>query len=117
MDAMSAMNVTTVEQPVRTLDQARVIDAVEIERFVPASGNLRVCGQQFWLGPAQAGSTLTLWMDITTDGGNGSQVACATSVAITSAAVAGSLAAVTARPITSMSAPRWMASAGVATRP
>jgi hypothetical protein len=44
-------------------------------------------------------------------------VACATSVAIILAAVAGSSAAVTARPITSMSAPRWMASAGVATRP
>jgi hypothetical protein len=39
---------------------------VEIDRIVPASGNLGVCGQQFWLGPARAGRTLTLWIDTTT---------------------------------------------------
>jgi hypothetical protein len=33
---------------------------------VPGSGNLAVCGQQFWLGPARAGRTLTLWIDTTT---------------------------------------------------
>jgi hypothetical protein len=42
------------------------IDAVEIDRLVPASGNLGVCGQQFWLGPARAGRKLTLWIDTTT---------------------------------------------------
>ena len=37
--------------------------AVEIERIVPASGNLGICGQQFWLGtsapggPSRSGST------------------------------------------------------------
>ena len=35
--------------------------AVEIDRMVPASGNLAVCGQQFWLGPTMGGVTLTLW--------------------------------------------------------
>jgi transposase InsO family protein len=39
--------------------------AVEIDRVVPASGNLAVCGQQFWLGPLRAGRTLTLWADAT----------------------------------------------------
>jgi transposase InsO family protein len=39
--------------------------AVEIERMVPASGNLTVCGQQFWLGPQLGGVTITLWMDTT----------------------------------------------------
>jgi hypothetical protein len=33
---------------------------------VPTSGNLGVCGQQFWLGPQRAGRTLTLWLDTTT---------------------------------------------------
>jgi hypothetical protein len=39
--------------------------AVEIDRMIPASGNLTVCGQQFWLGPAYGGVTITLWADAT----------------------------------------------------
>nr|WP_130340652.1 IS481 family transposase [Micromonospora kangleipakensis] len=39
--------------------------AVEVTRVVPVSGNLAVCGQQFWLGPAHAGRTITLWADNT----------------------------------------------------
>jgi integrase-like protein len=39
--------------------------AVEVVRTVPASGNLTLCGQQFWLGPAHAGRTITLWVDAT----------------------------------------------------
>ncbi|GAB3852232.1 hypothetical protein GCM10027610_080150 [Dactylosporangium cerinum] len=39
--------------------------AAEPTRIVPASGNLGVCGQQFWLGPAYAGTTITLWADTT----------------------------------------------------
>ncbi|GAA2387587.1 hypothetical protein GCM10010170_098590 [Dactylosporangium salmoneum] len=39
--------------------------AVQLTRVVPASGNLGVCGQQFWLGPAYAGSAITLWADTT----------------------------------------------------
>ncbi|MER7275883.1 hypothetical protein ABT369_15630 [Dactylosporangium sp. NPDC000244] len=35
--------------------------AVQLTRVVPASGNLGVCGQQFWPGPAHAGTTITLW--------------------------------------------------------
>ena len=42
-----------------------VILAVEIDRTVPGSGNLTVAGQQFWLGPDRAGSTVTLWADST----------------------------------------------------
>ncbi|GAA4260019.1 hypothetical protein [Dactylosporangium darangshiense] len=33
--------------------------------MVPLSGNLTVCGQQFWLGPDRAGATVTLWADTT----------------------------------------------------
>jgi Integrase core domain len=39
--------------------------AVEIERMVPASGNLTVCGQQFWFGPQLGYVAITLWMDTT----------------------------------------------------
>ena len=41
-------------------------EAIEIDRVVPASGNLAVRPQQFWLGTARAGQTVTLWIDTTT---------------------------------------------------
>jgi hypothetical protein len=41
-------------------------EAVEVDRVVPPSGNLWAGGQQFWLGTARAGQTVTLWMDTTT---------------------------------------------------
>jgi len=37
--------------------------AVEFERVVPPSGNLQVCGKQFWLGPGRSGLTVTFWAD------------------------------------------------------
>lgn len=37
--------------------------AVEFDRVVPASGNLKVAGKQFWLGPDRAGLTVTFWAD------------------------------------------------------
>lgn len=37
--------------------------AIEVTRIVPASGNLTVAGQQFWLGPLHAGREVTLWAD------------------------------------------------------
>jgi hypothetical protein len=39
--------------------------AVEFSRAVPASGNVAVCGQQFWLGPDRAGTTISFWADTT----------------------------------------------------
>jgi hypothetical protein len=39
--------------------------AVEFTRVVPLSGNLTVCGQQFWFGPDRAGTIVTLWADTT----------------------------------------------------
>src|SRR4029453_18481229 len=41
-------------------------DGGEVDRVVPASGNLQVAGQQFWLGPHRAGQPVTLWIDTTT---------------------------------------------------
>ncbi len=37
--------------------------AVEMDRVVPASGNLQLGGQQVWLGPALSGRQVTLWAD------------------------------------------------------
>jgi transposase InsO family protein len=36
---------------------------VELERVVPASGNMWLAGRQLWLGPQQAGTTVTIWAD------------------------------------------------------
>ena len=61
-------------QPVEPVPAALVVSAngvdpvdlaVEISRVVPASGNLGVCGQQFWLGPSLGGVTIRLWIDTT----------------------------------------------------
>jgi transposase InsO family protein len=41
-------------------------DAIEVDRVVPSSGNLAVCQQQIWLGPALAGTALRLWIDTQT---------------------------------------------------
>jgi transposase InsO family protein len=40
--------------------------AIELERTVSGSGNLKIGPQQFWIGPAHAGRRLGLWMDTTT---------------------------------------------------
>jgi transposase InsO family protein len=37
--------------------------AVELEKVVPASGNMSIGGQQFWLGPARAGQIVSFWVD------------------------------------------------------
>jgi hypothetical protein len=65
-DPLPAPGASTAQQLTQTHDPAPDIDAVEIDRLVPASGNLGICGQQFWLGPARAGRKLTLWIDTTT---------------------------------------------------
>jgi hypothetical protein len=36
--------------------------AVQIDRVVPASGNVGVCGHQFWLGPGMGGLAVALWI-------------------------------------------------------
>jgi hypothetical protein len=47
---------------------------VQVDRVVPASGNLTIAQQQIWLGPARAGLPITVWADtdrlhvLTTDG-------------------------------------------------
>jgi transposase InsO family protein len=56
----------TPTPPVLSANDADPVNlAVEFTRVVPASGNLTVCGQQFWLGPDRAGTTVTFWADTT----------------------------------------------------
>jgi hypothetical protein len=52
--------------PAGCRDQPLPGAAVEVERVVPASGNLAVRPQQFWFGPALAGRTVRLWISTTT---------------------------------------------------
>jgi len=40
------------------------VGMVELERVVPVSGNLGLCGQQIWFGPALAGTVVTLRIDV-----------------------------------------------------
>lgn len=42
---------------------ASAVGAVELEKVVPPSGNMYLCGQQFWLGSARAGQIITFWVD------------------------------------------------------
>ena len=37
---------------------------MEVDRAVPASGNLWIGGQQVGLGPALAGRQITIWVDV-----------------------------------------------------
>jgi transposase InsO family protein len=37
--------------------------AIELDQPVPASGNMALCGNQFWLGPARAGQVVRFWID------------------------------------------------------
>jgi hypothetical protein len=40
-------------------EPARWPEAIEIDRIVPASGNMTIGPQQFWLGTARAGQQVT----------------------------------------------------------
>ena len=41
-------------------------DAIEVDRVVPASGNMTIGPQQFWLGTLRAGQKVILWIDTAT---------------------------------------------------
>jgi hypothetical protein len=42
---------------------AGLAEAVEVDRVVPASGNLMLAQQQIWLGPDRAGLAVVIWLD------------------------------------------------------
>ena len=37
---------------------------VELDKIVPASGNMWLAGKQFWLGPARAGQVVRFWVSV-----------------------------------------------------
>jgi hypothetical protein len=41
-------------------------DAIEVDRVVPASGNMSIGSQQFWPGPGRTGQQVTFWIDTAT---------------------------------------------------
>ncbi|GGQ36068.1 IS481 family transposase [Streptosporangium pseudovulgare] len=67
---LAALPAPAVEGPAEVVAEAAEVPAVpvavEVERIVPASGNLTACGRQVWLGPARAGQTVTIWASATT---------------------------------------------------
>jgi transposase InsO family protein len=52
--------------PVTVPEPASWPGAVEVDRVVPASGNMAIGPQQFWLGTARVGQQVTFWMDTAT---------------------------------------------------
>jgi transposase InsO family protein len=55
-----------VSDGIRTRHSAREAGSgvpLELDLVVPPSGNMALCRQQFWLGPARAGQTVRFWID------------------------------------------------------
>src|SRR5262245_45661118 len=53
-------------QPVEPEPVVRVpgsAGAIELDRPVPPSGNMALCSNQFWLGPARVGQVVRFWID------------------------------------------------------
>jgi transposase InsO family protein len=69
VDATAAGAGALVEQPSTPVcddavpvTEPRQVQAIEVDRIVPDSGNLQIAGQQVWLGPDRAGMSITLWI-------------------------------------------------------
>jgi len=62
----AVLNVDAGAEPVLG-DAAEAADvlglAVELDKVVPASGNISLCGNQFWLGVPRAGQVVRFWVD------------------------------------------------------
>jgi transposase InsO family protein len=65
LEPVTAAAASASEDPV-TAKPARWPDAIEIDRVVPASGNMSIGPQQFWLGPGRTGQQVRFWIDTTT---------------------------------------------------
>jgi hypothetical protein len=69
--ALAPVPAPPAEQPAADLDPALATTPspyrggpVEFERVVPPSGNMKVRGQQFWLGTARTGLVVTFWASV-----------------------------------------------------
>jgi transposase InsO family protein len=63
-----ALDVVSTPEVVAALESAQQRQpgsgaAVELDRAVPGSGNMSLCGYQFWLGPSRAGQVVRFWID------------------------------------------------------
>ncbi len=58
--------VTNAAQGRAAADPVSWPDAIEIERIVPASGNMTIGPQQFWLGTSRTSQSVSFWIDTTT---------------------------------------------------
>ena len=58
--ALSIATTTAAPEPVLDREPG---DPVEVDKVVPASGNMTLCQNQFWLGPARAGQVVRFWID------------------------------------------------------
>ena len=65
LQSVTAPAVSFPDAPV-TAEPVRWPDAIEIDRVVPASGNMSIGPQQFWLGPGRTGQQVRFWIDTTT---------------------------------------------------
>ena len=51
------------DAPAAVPEPASWPEAIEVDRVVPASGNMTIGPQQFWLGTARTGQQVTFWID------------------------------------------------------
>jgi len=51
-------------EPAPSAVTGRVVGALELDKVVPASGNMSLAGKQFWLGTRRAGMTVRFWVDV-----------------------------------------------------
>jgi transposase InsO family protein len=65
LELVTAPAASSPDAPV-TAEPVRWPDAIEIDRVVPASGNMSIGPQQFWLGTRRAGEQVRFWVDTTT---------------------------------------------------
>jgi len=50
--------------PVPVTAAGLTVGALELDKVVPASGNMALAGKQFWLGTRRAGMTVRFWVDV-----------------------------------------------------
>ena len=65
LEPVSAPADSTPDRPVMA-EPVQWPDAIEIDRVVPASGNMAIGPQQFWLGTSRIGREVRFWIDTTT---------------------------------------------------
>jgi len=58
-----ALQITSQVPEAAPVEAGSADAAVELDKVVAASGNMSLCGNQFWLGPGRAGQMVRFWID------------------------------------------------------